>query len=235
MTLFDIYKDRINKLKKVKHLKEIKAEFVEDKDDKVKLEKLIDENNKLLKEVLNNFIIADLINWCENNINNNNSDTIKKLAEWLNTWTLYLHLEKGFDSSKNRKYNRGDIVHVNFGFNVGSELGGSHYGIIIEKSNDKSNETVIVVPLRSEDGNLEGEEVIKKLNKHEVYLGRNLIPIGEAKNNHSIAKLNQIRSICKLRITAPKKENDTVYPLEQDIRNKILDIIDGGIKNMILK
>lgn len=235
MRLFDDYKDRIIKLSKVKFQKEIKDSFEKGLYKDKNLVNIINENSNLLKDILINFIIKDLTDWCENAIDYNESDRIKKFAEWLNTWILYLKLENGFNSNKNRKYERGDIVHVNFGFNVSSELGGSHYGIIVDNNNDKSNETVIVVPLRSEDGKLKEEDIEKNLNKYEALLGKNLIPIGEAKNNYSIAKVNQIRTVAKLRITAPKKESDIVYPLDNDVRNLILDKIDVEIKNMILK
>ncbi len=235
MGLFEDYKDRITKLNDVKYLKELKDSFDKGLYNDKNLTDIINENNELLKSILNDYIIQDLINWLENTIDNNESDRIKKFAEWLNTWVLYLKLESGFDSTKNRKYERGDIVHVNFGFNVCSELGGSHYGIIVDKNNDKTSETVVVIPLRSEDGKLKEEEVIKNLNKYEVLLGNNLIPIGEAKNNYSIAKVNQIRTVAKLRITAPRKENDTAYPLDKNIRTSILNKIDGEVKNMLLK
>lgn len=231
MSIFDIYKDRIKKISDVKFLKEIKD--TNNSEDKT-LE-MINTNNLLLKNIIKDYILEDFILWYEKEVNNGNSDRIKKLAEWLNIWNLYLQLEERFDSNKLRKYERGDIIHVNFGFNVCSELGGSHYAVVIEKNNDKSSETIIVVPLRSENGDLKELEVINKLNKHEILLGKNIISVGDAKGNYSIAKVNQARAIGKLRITAPRKDKDIVYPIDKLIRTDILNKIDLELKNLVIK
>lgn len=235
MDNFDVFRDRAQKLSGVKYSKKIKENFDKGLYREESLEEITQANNTSLKNIFNNYIIKDFIQWYENKISNNEADKIKKVAEWINIWTLYLQLEDKFDSNKLRKYERGDIVHVNFGFNVCSELGGSHYAVVVEKNNDRSNDTVIVVPLRSENGQLKEDYVIENLKKHEVLLGKNIIPIGEAKNNYSIAKINQIRTIAKLRITSPKKENDAAYPIDTEIRNDILDKIDKEILNTIFK
>lgn len=223
--IFEKTKNRVKKLSKLKFQKEIK-----DNSDEIL------KNNKLLCEIFNKDILCDFKSWSNDQIvNKGNSDKIIKLAMWINTWMLYLHLEENFDSKKRRDYDRGDIVHINFGFNVSAELGGSHYGIIVEKNNDKSSDTVVIIPLKSEDGKLEEEDVLKKLNKNEILLGKNLIPIGNAKNNYSIAKINQIRVISKLRITKPKNDKDIVYPLCSETRNEILDKIDIEINKLFSK
>lgn len=235
MNIFDITKDKSTKLNKVKFSHEIKREYDKGSYQEKNLDIIIEDNNKMLKEILNDSILKDISNWCEDKIDNKKSDTIKKLSEWLNIWTLYLHLEENFNSTKLRKYERGDIIHVNFGFNIGSEIGGSHYAIVIEKNNDQCNETIMTVPLRSEIGELDEKEVLANLRKHEVLLGKNILPIGEAKNNYSIAKINQIKAISKLRITRPKKDSDIVYPIDKNVRSNILDKIDIEISRYILK
>lgn len=235
LSIFQRNKEKSLKLKQVKFIREIEKNYEAGLYGEASKAEIIENNSETLKNVLKNDIIKDLVDWFNSKIDNQKSDRIKKIAEWINIWTLYLNLEENFDSEKLRKYERGDIVHINFGFNVGAELGGSHYGIVIEKNNDKSNQAVIVVPLRSEDGELKEELVNNNLNKYEVLLGKNLIPLGEAKNNYSIAKVNQIRAISKLRITVPKKDSDTVYPIDDKIRNEILDKIDEEIKKILIK
>lgn len=235
MDIFRRTREKTLKLNQVEFIKEINRKYEIGLYGEINKNDIIENNNKILKNVLNNDIIKDLADWFDIKIDTQKSDIIKKIAEWINVWTLYLHLEENFNSEKLRKYERGDIILVNFGFNVGSELGGSHYGIVIDKNNDKTNETVIVVPLRSENGTLEEEVIRKNLNKYEVLLGKNLIPLGEARNNYSIAKTNQIRAISKLRIIMPKKDSDAVYPLDDKIRNDILDKIDREISATLLK
>lgn len=49
------------------------------------------------------------------------------LAYWINDFAVYHDEERNFDYSKSGIFSRGDIIKVNLGFNIGSELGGLHY------------------------------------------------------------------------------------------------------------
>lgn len=87
------------------------------------------------------------------------------LREWFGVWEQYISFENTFDPKKLVYYKRGDIVLADFGYNVGSELGGKHYAIVIENDNSKANNTVVVIPISSIDPNR-----TKPLHKSEVYL-----------------------------------------------------------------
>lgn len=71
------------------------------------------------------------------------------LAYWVNDFANYHDEEKTFDSSELKIFKRGDIVKVNLGFNVGNEMGGLHYCIVVNKYDSKSSGTLNVIPLSS--------------------------------------------------------------------------------------
>lgn len=76
-------------------------------------------------------------------------DKLYKLSQWLYGYSKYLRFEKTFKPQKLIKYHRGDVVKINFGFNVGNELGGVHYAIVLDNNNAHSSGTLTVVPLSS--------------------------------------------------------------------------------------
>lgn len=88
------------------------------------------------------------------------------LAYWIESFSSYILNEEKFDYSKIPKYKRGDVISVNFGFNVGSEHGGRHYAIVLDNDNKQSSRVLTVIPLSS--GTLE------KTNERDVYLGNEL-------------------------------------------------------------
>ena len=61
-----------------------------------------------------------------------------------------LALKKLLTLKKSIAYKRGDIVKLNFGFNIGSEYGGLHYAIVINNKNPHSSSVVTVIPLTSQ-------------------------------------------------------------------------------------
>ena len=73
------------------------------------------------------------------------------ICYWLKDYNYYLNFEKTFTPQKMKKYKRGDIIKVNFGFNVGSEHGGMHYAIILDCNNSRNSGVITVIPLISKD------------------------------------------------------------------------------------
>lgn len=146
------------------------------------------------------------------------------IDRWISTWDRYLKYENRFDPTMNRKYNVKDIVTVIFGYNVGSEQGGNRPAVVID-DNDKSNDTVMVVPLGSID------KANTRLGKGNVFLGE--IPALNIKTRkpagtETKALVNQMRAVSKLRIIAPKKDSDDVLQISEqqlsEIRNEIKDL-----------
>ena len=48
-----------------------------------------------------------------------------------------------------KTFKRGDIIKVNLGYNIGNELGGLHYCVVINKFDNPFNGTLNVIPLTS--------------------------------------------------------------------------------------
>lgn len=82
----------------------------------------------------------------------NDESTLKKadlLSYWLEDYTKYLSSESTFNPSLYKKYERGDIIKVNLGFNVGSEQGGLHYAVVVDRKNSINSPTITIIPLSS--------------------------------------------------------------------------------------
>ena len=144
------------------------------------------------------------------------------IEEWLRKYTTYLKREDEFDPERLKRYKAGDLITVEFGYNVGAEYGGRHYAIVIEDSALKAK-MITVIPLTS-------LPIKANVNRHDVDLG--ILPqikkIDKTANQHakSVALINQIRSISKQRIVAPtNKAHEVVYiegSLLQEIYNKLI-------------
>lgn len=74
------------------------------------------------------------------------------LSYWIHTYTNYLEFEESFNPKRNKNYERGDIIRVNLGFNVGSEHGGRHYAVVLDNKNNHSSPVLTIIPLSSSDG-----------------------------------------------------------------------------------
>lgn len=189
---------------------------------------------KAQNEIDTNRMVSNLTHELENEIIDLDVDVRIKMSQWLSSWIYYVATEKQFDSSKLMTYKRGDIVHVNFGFNVHNELGGTHYAVVVENDNPASNGTVMVVPLKSADSEEDAKKEIHE--RTDVYLGKGIVVMGQGKDKYTIAKVNQMRAIDKMRILKPRNsKKDTVYPLDAEIRKEVLDKIDKKIKELYVK
>jgi mRNA interferase MazF len=157
----------------------------------------------------------------------------KIFTRWLKTYSWYLQNEKHFDPRKNIKYEAGDIVTVEFGYNVDSEFGGRHPAVVIE-DNPKGARSVMVVPLSSlddeeeEKGDGKPKKTRETLKDYELYLGELKEfnrAAGKKEGTESFAVINQMRSISKMRIIRPTKGKHEVVHLEPDKLKLIYDKI----------
>ncbi len=71
------------------------------------------------------------------------------LAYWFTDFANYHDNEGIFDFSSLRIFKHGDIVKANLGFNIGNELGGLHYCIVINKNDNPYSGILNVIPLTS--------------------------------------------------------------------------------------
>ena len=71
------------------------------------------------------------------------------LAYWIEEFSEYHDNETTFDYTTLKTFKRGDIIKANLGFNIGKELGGLHYCIVLNKKDNPYNGTLNVIPLSS--------------------------------------------------------------------------------------
>lgn len=112
----------------------------------IEKENIIKNKNEAIK-ILNNYLDTCI-----------STDTkhLKKanlISYWLKDYIRYIENEETFSCEKLKKYNRGDIIKVNLGFNIGNEEGGLHYCVVLDVINAKKYSTLTVVPLTSQKTN----------------------------------------------------------------------------------
>ena len=76
-------------------------------------------------------------------------DKAAKLAYWIKDYTHFLSKEATFAPEKLIRYKRGSIVKAHLGYRIGSEEGGLHYAIVMDRKNSIYSPTVTVIPLTS--------------------------------------------------------------------------------------
>lgn len=217
--------------------------------------------------------------------NTKDSGKADKLSYWLKDWSTFLEFESQFNPKSLRRYKRGEIIKVHLGFNVGSEEGGLHYAVVLEKHNAKSSPVVTIVPLTSIKENIDintlypgnvflGNELFTNLNakisstnKHildEINMLEYLVEGNPKDQNEieqirrrikaarkeyellermkkevlkmkkgSIALVNQITTISKIRIYDPKTDHDILSNVK--LSNEKLDLIDKEIFSLFIK
>ena len=136
--------------------------------------------------------IKELNNLFEYYINEPTGKYLKKanlLSYWFETYVKYIREEEVYNPKKQIRYNRGDVIKVNFGFNVGKEYGGLHYAIVLDKNNHLSANVVTVVPLTS------GTDA--ETYQTDVFLGSELYSKLDVRHAQMIKKANQELMECK--------------------------------------
>lgn len=107
------------------------------------------------------------------------------LAYWIHDFAEYHDEERTFNIAKSGIYSRGDVIKVNLGFNIGNELGGLHYCIVLNKYDNTRNGALNIVPLTSRKDN-------KKYDSSSVNLGKELYNIFQCKIEKEKLKLQEI-------------------------------------------
>lgn len=108
------------------------------------------------------------------------------LAYWIHDFSVYHDEEREFNIAKSGIYSRGDIIKVNLGFNIGNELGGLHYCIVLNKYDNTRNGTLNIIPLTSRKDN---KKYVSSVN-----LGKELYNVFQKKIENEKQKLQQILS-----------------------------------------
>lgn len=143
-----------------------------------------------------------------------------KLDEWLDKESsIFLNETKTNQQTKKYpKFKRGEIIKVDFGINIGSELSHTHYAIILNSDDTNNNDNISVMPITSKNG-------YKRIPLGKILL--KAIPETQRYNLECFGFLTQIKTISKKRIYKDK------FTYICDCQ--ILDKIDIGIKNFLTK
>ena len=136
-------------------------------------------------------MMTDYLDNCLEIDNNTNIKKVNLISYWLKDYIKYIKDEKNFNPINLKTYERGDIIKVNRGFNVGSELGGLHYCVVIDKKNNRNSPVVTVIPLSSQK--------IDKINKNSIILGNDIY-------NKLIEKSNKLIEDNKIEIKENKNK-----------------------------
>lgn len=135
------------------------------------------------------------------------------LSYWLEQYTKYIQQENKFEPKYLKSYKRGDIVKLNFGFNVGSEYGGLHYAIVINNNNPHSSPVLTVIPLTS----LKTSE--DQIHPDDVFLGNEIYKALKIKYD----TLEQSLELEKKNILAHKRDLNSIRQFIRDKLNKLSD------------
>lgn len=112
----------------------------------IEKENVIKNKNEAIK-ILNNYLDTCI------STDTNHLKKANLISYWLKDYIRYIENEETFSCDKLKKYNRGDIIKVNLGFNIGNEEGGLHYCVVLDVINAKKYSTLTVVPLTSQKTN----------------------------------------------------------------------------------
>lgn len=146
-----------------------------------------------------------------------------KLCYWITDWVKFLKFEESFNPASLRRYKRGEIIKAHLGFNIGSEEGGLHYCVVIDKNNAKTSPVLNVIPLTS----LKPGVDVNKLRKGSIFLGNELYSSLNSKisttSRHLKEELLFAQNLLK------KAEADSTTVTQAEINNKISELTKGII------
>lgn len=155
------------------------------------------------------------------------------ISYWLKDFQQYLFQEKNFDAAKLKSYKRGDVIKVNLGFNVGSEQGGLHYAIVLDKDNKHNAKTVTVIPLTSQKSE-------KPIYERDIPLGTELYSRLKSKYDSVKNELNNQLKKCLEDLSATENIRNTfahfsnVDKKETDSFEKTMVDLDKHIESIRL-
>ena len=153
----------------------------------------------------------------------NDDRTYKRAAllyYWLYDYRNYIRNEGKFAARYYPAFERGHVVNLNLGFNLGSEMGGLHYGIVLNNSN-RRNPNLIIAPMTSVKPNRN----LSQLRPTEVYLGAELYHMIKGKSTAlHISTTSEFKLLTKLLKEAAGNEKSA------DMLRSRLEKVDAQIK-----
>lgn len=157
-----------------------------------------------------------------------------KIDQWIESWTKYLKREQQFNPRSLPLFKRGSVIVVDLGFNVGSEYGGIHYAIVLNKRDSRRNHLLHILPLTS----IKEKTDLEKLKYYQLSLSdeihrlliqkaiKGLQTIEEKRNSciNEIHLLNNKLSEIKSLANEQQKYPDTNPKLESYLETEISNV-----------
>lgn len=149
-----------------------------------------------------------------------------KLSYWLEDWTKFLDFESDFSPSSLRRYKRGEIIKAHLGYNIGSEEGGLHYCVVIDKQNSKNSPVITVVPLTS----VKAKTDLTYLYPGNIYIGNELFTNLNSKISYTdkvlTTRLSELKcSVKGLTLDTPQEQRDQIHAA-LDVCKRDLDLLN---------
>lgn len=149
-----------------------------------------------------------------------------KVAYWLKSYSDFVLNEDKFNINSYPSYKYRSIINVDFGFRLGSEIGGWHYAVVLDKNNNRSSDTVTVVPLVS-------LKLTSRNSKHTIILPNGIYDAYNKKLESHINIGNKLLSEAKALLSnlefSMDKEQQDFISTEIRLRTKHANqIIDEG-------
>jgi len=160
------------------------------------------------------------------------------LSYWLNDFNNYLAWEPEFVPAKLKRYERGDVIKVNLGFNVGNEQGGMHYAVVLDNNNALNSGTITIIPLSSKKkgkaihsldvdlGNDIYQKIKLKLSNTDKALNERIKEstqliemLAKLSNTDEVDAItfNEVYETCKEQLNDAKKQLSSIKKLEKEI------------------
>lgn len=151
------------------------------------------------------------------------------LYYWMRDYKNLLCAEDKFNPNFMPAFERGNVVNVNLGFNLGAEMGGLHYAVVLANSN-KKNPNIVVAPLTS----VKPGKDIKHLRPTEIAIGEELYSMIQGKYT---ALKTSIPAESKLLQLALNGYNDTfnIHDKLRELDDKVLLLAKTMKKLQVLK
>lgn len=142
-----------------------------------------------------------------------------KLSYWLEDWSTFLSFESEFSPSSLRRYKRGEIIKAHLGYNVGSEEGGLHYCVIVDKNNSIYSPVITIIPLTS----VKPWTNVEKLKKGCVYLGNELF-------TNLSSKISLVHKTITAQIGDLQQRIDNIGITDEDEKETLIASIEMDIQ-----
>lgn len=119
-----------------------------------------------------------------------------KLDEWLEKESNIFEDETKGTSYNYLKYKRGQLINVDFGINIGTEISHTHYAIVLNSDDTIRNDNITVLPLTSKSG-------YKRINLGNIVMDNNK---AIKYQNKTYGIITQIKTISKKRVLLNSKK-----------------------------